>query len=343
MDLDQSFGSKWLIPCLSRLDVSMAEDEVRLYHQSHLKGDTERLNILPNNSSVQWSIDSVDYNMAMLDGKETFHGMGIIAALTPSGSIQQLKDVRKLRKRRMVSKVTKDKGVDIVEYDGSKELPTIKTFNKFESKVQASSCPTEYQDPNGNVRSTTLVQSSRYNYRKRSQHCMLLRRFLYPDEFMGSTGYKMSGFGLEEVWNQVHKENTVPHLMSGKAYSRALKGHVLVHSTFHNILFDEIISNLPQEERLKIESVYDAYYNRECNLSDGTKKIFTKIGKLLVERKVQLAKTNQTAQLWVQILDYSNMVLLFVRAEQLGDWGMHLTITHAMLKFIRSNLAFQLH
>ena len=35
--------------------------------------------------------------------------------------------------------------------------------------------------------------------------------------FVGSTGYMMSGSGLEEVWKQVNGENTVPHLMPGKA------------------------------------------------------------------------------------------------------------------------------
>ena len=36
----------------------------------------------------------------------------------------------------------------------------------------------------------------------------------------------MSGSGLEEVWKQVNGENTVPHLMPGKAYSRAPKKYI---------------------------------------------------------------------------------------------------------------------
>ena len=67
--------------------------------------------------------------------------------------------------------------------------------------------------------------------------------------FMGSIGYMMSGSGLEEIWRQVYAENTVPHLMSGKGYSRARRRYVLVHSALCNLLLDEIISSLPQEER----------------------------------------------------------------------------------------------
>ena len=95
--------------------------------------------------------------------------------------------------------------------------------------------------------------------------------------FMGSIGYMMNGSGLEEVWRQMHAENTVPHLISDKAYLRALRGHVLVHSALDNILLDEIISSLPQEERSKIESAYDTYCNRERNIPDETKDSVAKI------------------------------------------------------------------
>ena len=95
----------------------------------------------------------------------------------------------------------------------------------------------------------------------------------------------MSGSGLEEVWRQVYSENTVPHLMSGKAYSRALRGYVLVHSALHDLLLDEMISSLPQEERSKIESAYDTYCNGERSIPDEIKDSVAKIEKLLVEKK----------------------------------------------------------
>ena len=95
----------------------------------------------------------------------------------------------------------------------------------------------------------------------------------------------MSESGLEEVWRQVCAENTVPHLMSGKAYSRALRGYVLVYSALHNFLLDEMISSLPLEERSKIESAYDTYCNGECSIPDEIKDSVAKIEKLLLEKK----------------------------------------------------------
>ena len=102
-----------------------------------MKADIEPLATLPNNRFVQWSTDNVDHSPATLDGKRASHGMGSIASVTPSGSIEQLKGIKRLKMRRFVSEVTKHKGVDIVEYDGSQDLnkfPLTKTFNEFESK-----------------------------------------------------------------------------------------------------------------------------------------------------------------------------------------------------------------
>ena len=59
--------------------------------------------------------------------------------------------------------------------------------------------------------------------------------------FIGSIGYMMSGSGLEEALGQVYAENTVPHMMSGKAYARAVRGYTLLDSALNNILIKEVI------------------------------------------------------------------------------------------------------
>ena len=74
-----------------------------------MKADIEPLATLPNNRFVQWSADNVDHNLATLDGKRAFHGMGSIASVTPSGSIEQLKGIKRLKMRRFVPKSTNTK------------------------------------------------------------------------------------------------------------------------------------------------------------------------------------------------------------------------------------------
>jgi hypothetical protein len=60
--------------------------------------------------------------------------------------------------------------------------------------------------------------------------------------FMGSIGSMMKGSGLEEALETVYGPNAVIHMMSGKAFSRALRGHLLVESALVNKL---MISVLP--------------------------------------------------------------------------------------------------
>ena len=56
--------------------------------------------------------------------------------------------------------------------------------------------------------------------------------------FIGSAGASMEGSGLQKLLQKVYGTNTVSHMMSGKAISRALSGHCLVDSALHMILFD---------------------------------------------------------------------------------------------------------
>lgn len=54
--------------------------------------------------------------------------------------------------------------------------------------------------------------------------------------FMGSIGSMMKGSGLEEALETVYGPNAVTHMISGKAVSRALRGHFLVEAALVNKL-----------------------------------------------------------------------------------------------------------
>ena len=48
--------------------------------------------------------------------------------------------------------------------------------------------------------------------------------------FLGSIGPVTKGSGFAEAMEQVYAENSVPHIISGKAVSRALRTHFLIES-----------------------------------------------------------------------------------------------------------------
>jgi hypothetical protein len=54
--------------------------------------------------------------------------------------------------------------------------------------------------------------------------------------FLGSIGHIMKNSGLTEVLEVVYGSNTVTHMLSGKALSRARRGHFLVNAALNIIL-----------------------------------------------------------------------------------------------------------
>lgn len=54
--------------------------------------------------------------------------------------------------------------------------------------------------------------------------------------YLGCIGHLMDGTGLRELLELAYASHTVPNLLSGKAYSRAVRGHILIESALHVIL-----------------------------------------------------------------------------------------------------------
>ena len=62
--------------------------------------------------------------------------------------------------------------------------------------------------------------------------------------FLGSIGHLMTGSGLQELFELVCAENTVKHMLSGKAIARAIRAHFLVDAAVNAILLAKAY-NLP--------------------------------------------------------------------------------------------------
>ena len=61
--------------------------------------------------------------------------------------------------------------------------------------------------------------------------------------FMGAIGSNMRGSGLEEVFEIIYGKKTVEHVMTGKAYMRAMRGHTLVTGALSLIVMQNLIPN----------------------------------------------------------------------------------------------------
>ena len=80
VEMDHNFGSEWLINELARFGFSVNYNEVNRYKQSVVLGEKlEDMARYPYPGHFTQSVaDNVDHNLITLDGKNSFHGMGII-------------------------------------------------------------------------------------------------------------------------------------------------------------------------------------------------------------------------------------------------------------------------
>ena len=119
VEVDKEFGSRWIIEELYRLGFSVFYDEVKRFKQSVVldeKVDDFITTSFPG-QFTQWVGDNVDHNVASLDGRNSFHGMGLIAISMPCGleRRQTTKTILRLKKVKL-SELVAGRGIPIRSY-----------------------------------------------------------------------------------------------------------------------------------------------------------------------------------------------------------------------------------
>ena len=170
--------------------------------------------------------------------------------------------------------------------------------------------------------------------------------------FMGSLGHIMRGSGIEEVLLLLYGENTLEHVLSGKAYARAIRAHFLIQSALVQLLIQYLASPADKytagnvivgdmtEDSLagsvtdtclsEIESLY------EQTITSGFVE-YTECDSLAVfsqhlERiKCMLREQCRTARLWITYIEYVDVLRKFLIAERTGNWLLHLNAMQCML------------
>ena len=75
--------------------------------------------------------------------------------------------------------------------------------------------------------------------------------------FLGCVGHLMAASGLTEVLEVMYAENTVKHIVSGKAMSRAIRGHLMILAALNTILLANAY-NLPLPTYTEAEDGHDS-------------------------------------------------------------------------------------
>lgn len=126
----------------------------------------------------------------------------------------------------------------------------------------------------------------------------------------------------------IYGENATYHIESGKAVSRALRGHFLIYDALMSKLVSDILS--PEDENIK--KLYTSFVSGKVT----TEEIVNSPDLNLLERRLSdkkdfLSCKSRTAKLWIQYIYYINILKLFISAERTGDWHSHLLSVSKML------------
>ena len=112
-------------------------------------------------------------------------------------------------------------------------------------KYKLGAVPVTFDQPL-NIKAADIVASSP----ELSNVFLRLGGFNLVMSYLGSVGYIMSQSGLKDMWETVYATNSIDHMVTGHAYARALRAHMLTtaslvgHLLEKNGLNDELKKNL---------------------------------------------------------------------------------------------------
>ncbi|EFX81166.1 hypothetical protein DAPPUDRAFT_102733 [Daphnia pulex] len=298
-------GSRALIDILHSHGFCSSYNEVLKFERSAAVTSNSNMDI-SQESFVQYVADNADHNLCTLDGKGTFHGMGIIATITPCfkktnyivprkkvtiDEILQCGEIKIIRHsidykilstikfRTLEPLFTEDRttNLDLLwlaswsfkherpgwqgcmdaslsrnSHPGKSEvvfLPMIDMSASDENCIYSTLHFIATQAQNNGYspiltfdqplwwKAMLIIENADPSCRIKNI-ILKLGGFHTLMSFLSSIGHVMAGSGIEEILSLIYAENTVPHMLSGKAYTRAVRGFLLLERAI-NALFHE--------------------------------------------------------------------------------------------------------
>ena len=134
VEMDNLLYSKWATEELHSLEYSVSYAEVNVFKQTITKNEdvSEYLKTNLRGSFTQFMCDNLDHNTMTIDGKNSFHAMGLCCATVCRGGGElKLKDAVKREEKKRVADVIKDKEIPIYNYENSINVLSKVKFKQF--------------------------------------------------------------------------------------------------------------------------------------------------------------------------------------------------------------------
>ncbi|KAF4529941.1 hypothetical protein B566_EDAN016852 [Ephemera danica] len=148
--------------------------------------------------------------------------------------------------------------------------------------------------------------------------------------FLGAVGYIMSGSGIEELLSTIYARGSVDNMMNAKYYSRAIRGHFLIHAALGKLIFLRL--DLQDVAENEVTALFKKFQSNQIDaIAAASDKTAIKLMQLLSKATTEISSYGPTAKLWTQYFELISLVKLFIRAERTGDWELHLSCIASML------------
>jgi hypothetical protein len=410
VQMHHQFGSRFLIECLASHGFCVSYSEVVNFSKS--AACFPGTDIPMSGHFGQYIADNVDHNLRTLDGHGTFHGMGMVVAVTPELAQQHVIPRLELASNNVHNakiaihyyKAVKGNRVPLV-YD---KLPVVSVADIWKyldvmwkvswllrpnrpglSGTMQAICkgvhpgkasihflqmldmdPTDMSciystlhfiaSENQRHGSTPIVTFDQPLWWKAKtimahegersdlvQIILILGGFHTTMSYLGCIGHLMQSSGLTDVLELVYAENAVTHMLTGKAYARAVRGHFLVDAALNAMVLstaygipilevsegnidNAVVTSDDIEAALRHFDVVIKYDSRlESVISDD---VFERINEKLESEKSMIV-SSPTGRLWVQYMHMVDLLKIFLRAQRTGDFKLYLKSLSDMLPF----------
>ena len=120
--------------------------------------------------------------------------------------------------------------------------------------------------------------------------------------FLGAIGHLMVGSGISDLLTCVYAENTIPHLLYGKAISRSIRGHIMALNTLLiSSALDIPLPSIKDNSDLDIDNLENlgTIDAKGHSTSNNILKSLDSIFEELLKSKIALTFVNSNAELLI--------------------------------------------
>lgn len=147
--------------------------------------------------------------------------------------------------------------------------------------------------------------------------------------FLGSIGMIMADSGLQELIQLVYPgSKTAEHILSGGAYAKAIRFHLLASAGIAKFLSSGLFS---EQEYTEMEEFICTAKDKKLGNQTFSPRIVTIFKEKMEERLKSLAKGGRTPALWVWYYERIDLIKIFIRCERVPDHTGHLSCIIEML------------